>query len=397
MRLLIVWICYLLLPLGLYAQSTPPPKGYRLHRVRRLRPAPLPAGGLLPFRGAATGTWGLADSTGQRYVRAEFSEPFALPTAPFLRMRLVDFERHKKGSGFILWCRGHEVWVNARGEYLLAPIGTTAYQQPDGSLCARRISRHLTEPQYWYQQEWAGQADSLDLREQWHNKQRRNVKAKGTRVYPVEYLGHGLYAVEGPFLRWHYRWRTLSLRVRQRLWDSPFYQVVPGMIPVALFAENGRRLTPYRYRKLEVSDGGVIYESKHSNRTKTEGYLSYRGRKLLGPYVEAGAFEQNRAVVALPGPDWQHPLYTLIDTTGTQLLPPMPGRLTLPDEAGLLRHEVEQQGSTRWECLTLSGQPAFPGRYFRRAEPFWSDSTTVIDATGQEGILRRDGSWQPTP
>lgn len=125
--------------------------------------------------------------------------------------------------------------------------------------------------------------------------------------------------------------------------------------------------------------------------------MDYHGHKRLGRYVKAAAFEQNRAVVALPGPDWQHPLYTLIDTTGTHLLPSMPGQLTRPDEAGLLRHEVEQQSRTYWEYLRLNGQPAFPGRYFQRAEPFRGDSAAVVDTTGRVSILHRDGSWRLAP
>jgi hypothetical protein len=386
-----------LLTVKLQAQPTPPRKGYRLHRVRRLRPAPLPPGGLVPFRDTAAGAWGLADTLGQPYVRAEFAEPLAFPGRPFLRLRWFALSRVENGGfrrHYLEWRQGYEMWLNARGEYLLAPIGQAAYRQPDGSLHARSVRYHLRELQYGYEQALAGRPHTDSLREAWLVEQGR-IKARGLHLYPVRPLGEGLYSLLQPMTWWRFRHRLHQ--ARRLTWYTSrllLTSVDVPELPQCLSTIEGRRLTPYRYHRLySISSNRIRFIDRQS----AEGFLDRRGRSVLGPYLNATDFNNNRAVVALPGADGLHPRYALIDTTGKYLIAPMAGTLHPPDEADLLLHSVEQPEGQVWEYLQLDGQPAFPSHYFREAGAFRGGSARAVDASGRAGTLRRDGRWQPAP
>ncbi|RTQ46774.1 hypothetical protein EJV47_20585 [Hymenobacter gummosus] len=391
---LLLLVC-LLLPVLAAAQSAPPPRGYRLHRVRRLKPVPLPPGGLVPYR--ADSAWGLADTLGRPYVQAFTDDPVLPQPGPFLMTRRFDFVRHRDYEGAIEWRRGYEVWLNARGQYLQVPIGRAAYRQPDGSLRARPVRRHLAEPQYGYEQYLASRPDTDSLRQQWMNWQRR-TKAKGSKVYLAQYLGAGLYAVDGPLPRWRYLRLEGQIKRRKQRHSAVYHEV---RLPAAVFTADGRRLTPYRYRYFgPLREGRISFFSYHwvKNGLGHQGYLDGRGREVLGPYQEASNFRRNRAVVVLPVVDQQPRRYALIDTTGSFVLAPRPGTLHLPDEAGLVQHAVDLPGrKRRWEYLTLQDQPAFPGQLFQETQDFRNGSAEVVDSTGQRLQLWLDGRQQALP
>lgn len=365
-------ICLLILPWLAAAQSAPPPKGHRLHRVRRLRPAPLPPSGLVAYDGKYQ--WGLADTLGRVYVRPAFEQEPEATAGPFWKSEWWKLTANEaRGSRWQTLHGELEVWLNARGEYLVVPADYAAYRQADGSLVARPYRRHLTEPLYRFAIE-LDSAGRPSPRRYWRN----------WRTGWVYYLGAGLYAVRGPSAR---RYARQLRRHPQHVALGP---------PQAVFDSTGRRLTPYRYDRLRpLSDGRISFQREEQ---RTYGFLDRLGREVLGPYAHAGRFGQQRAVVMSAGPSLHRYCYALIDTSGAYVLAPEPDVLSGPDQAGFIRRKTELGGdSALWQYLRPDGQPAFAGRRFRWAAGFVADSAATLDTLGCWGTLRLDGSWQPRP
>lgn len=372
MRLVFLWLAtLLLLALELSAQTNPPPQGYRLHRVRRLKPAPLPPGGLVPYDGAYE--WGLSDTLGRVYVQAVFEQEPEATAGPFWLLEWQQLAQNDMRSS--RWWALHgddEVWLNARGQYLVVPADYATYRQPDESLLARNYRRRLTQPLYRYEVT----PHDADITETVPSPWRYWRYWRG-----LYYVGGGLYAMPGSWVRY-----------RRHLRRHPVHVSLGP--PEALFDSTSRRLTPYRYSRLgRLHDGRIPFQLARN--PHTNGYLDRRGREVLGPYVGARPFIGGRAVVAGGDVPYQ---YGVIDTTGAYVLPLQPHELSDPDARGWLRRYAWlSERQMLLEYVLPNGVPVFPGRRFSSGSGFAGDSAAVTDTLGRTGVLYADGRWLPRP
>jgi hypothetical protein len=375
----VVYLCLLLLlPAVTEAQGAlnPPPKGYRLHRVRRLRPAPLPPGGLVPYDDYFE--WGLSDTLGRVYVRTDFDQEPEATAGPFWLTEWHTMDGDNRRSH--RWRDLHgdaEVWLNARGQYLVVRADYAAYRQPDGSLVARKYRRRLAHSLYRF--EVSPHDDDTDdtvpsPRRYWRNW-------NGGWMY---YLGSGLYAVPGSLARYNRRFRRHPLHA----------SLDP---PKAIFDSTSRRLTPYRYSRLGLlQDGRILF--RLARPPFSSGYLDRHGREVLGPYGSVRPFVGGRAVVSSREAHYPHYLYGVIDTSGAYVLRPQPHELSAPDARGWIRRYTQlAERQVRVEYLRPDGTPAFPGRRFSGGSGFTGDSAAVTDTLGRTGVLHTDGRWRPRP
>jgi hypothetical protein len=327
-----------------------------LHQVARLVPAEGPRGGLVPYRQGSR--WGYADRSGRLRVA-----PW-LPKDPgFLVGGLHQLPSPVATDSFmVINGLGHCLRVG-RGQALLAdPTGTltsVGTWLPDAPLVYKLPER------YWRSE------DDLDRWCLTSSPSNRYIR-QGYEYSRFE-RGHGRFEAS------------------RRLPDDSTSSG-NGYYRYALTDYRGRHLTGQTYGEL----GSFNNRRALVVRNGRLGYLDPQGREVISPlyypyyqvFNEAYSnFHHGLARV------WDDSLrYGLIDTTGRVVLPlrhwPV---LYDADEAGycLLRRPTPA-GDTVYQYLGPGGRPAFGGRTFTRAEPFWHGRAWVWRGQ-QVGLLNARG------
>ncbi|MGI4762091.1 MAG: WG repeat-containing protein [Janthinobacterium lividum] len=431
------------LPLAALSQTTPPPDdGYPLREVRELTFAPLPGGGLLPYRQGKW--WGYADTTGRVVITPGLVLGTLFPAAGLLRAGqfLAETEDEARKKRQLYQSYPPELYayhrtqpqprafLNATGEVLRVAADEAAVLLPGGRLRAVRrsevragqtelldvaplgqvegfgyspapatpfITRRLAAPRV-EQQRVAEELETAPAFSLLKHDVARLGTDKNLKIKP---LGAGCYAV------------GTQTRVfeRQAHGDSHHsgwrrgWGLETGLL--ALVNQRGSILTPFEYdyidnfttnRRWVVAsrpDKARQYKAGHT------GMLGRRGQEVL-PFV-------HNIINPLPGGgaltwDWpdgnsnQWPRrYGLLDARGHWLLRPQTS-LTLPDDAGYLRHHrTLAPGDTVVEFLTERGQPAFRTQPVLRQATGFERGRAWVRTDRGPGLLNARGRWVVPP
>ncbi|MGI4874138.1 MAG: hypothetical protein ACRYFX_23505 [Janthinobacterium lividum] len=441
MHLSPAWLLLLIAPLAATAQTAPPPDdGYPLREVRELTIAPLPPGGLVPYRHDEW--WGYADTTGRVVITPGLVLGTLFPAAGLLRvdrfLAETEDEARKKRQLYQnhppeLYAYHHtkpqaRAFLNATGEVLRVAADEAAVLLPGGRLRAVRRSEVRAGQTELLDVAPLGQVEGFDYfptpaapfitrrLAAPRTEQRRVAKAVNAATdfdflkhdvarlgaaqnLEIKPLGAGRYAVgtrmrvferrgyEGHYTTWHRRWE-------------------PETGLVALVNQRGRALTPFAYSHIDSFALNRRYtmawrptESRWDTAGHT-GLLGRRGREVL-PFAHnmvsllpgGGALTND-----WPGDDQQRPHhYGLLDARGRWRLRPQTS-LTSPDEAGYLRHRrTLAPGDTVVEFLTPRGRPAFRAvPALRQAAGFERGRAWVRTDLGP-GLLDARGRWVAPP
>ena len=427
------------LPLAALAQAaTPPDDGYPLREVRELTFAPLPEGGLLPYRQGEW--WGYADTTGRVVITPGLVLGTLFPAAGLLRvdqfLAETEDEAHKKRQlyqnyppelyAYYKTQPQPRAFLNATGEVLRVAADEAAVLLPGGRLRAVRRSEVR-----------AGQTELLDVAplgqvegfgyspapatpfitrrlaaprvEQRVAKVEKSATTFGFLKHDVarlgtaqnlkiEPLGAGRYAAgtqtrvfeerayQGHNTTWHRRWQ-------------------PETGLVALVNQHGRALTMFEYQTIASfkTNRRWTVAARPAARWDTAGHtglLSRRGQEVLpfvhdmvSPLPGGGALTED-----WPGEYQQQPhRYGLLDARGRWRLRPQPS-LTPPDGAGYLRHRCTlAPGDTVVEFLTQRGRPAFQVQPALRQAAGFERGRAWVRTDFGPGLLDARGRWVVPP
>ena len=343
----------------------------------RLRPVPLPPGGLVAYRQGLL--WGLADTAGQLRVPPRFRHPAVRPNyGPFIVAPAADF-----AGGFEA--------VNARGETLRIEAGQALQLLPDSSLTVAAPN----QPGLRYVPLTLGADGRLAL----------------PPPPPLSYAPPPLPAGELPYRdlpspvqQGHSGPLGFNRQIRPKiLWLRPYFdkylalQWGSGTGLQALADAGGHRLTGFRYARIfPFHDGRALI-----NRQGRWGYLDRCGRLVIAPRFGSGshAFYQGRAIVNGAGDSRGD--YALIDTLGRLVIPFAPGQVLWRPELGrpepplLVRSMPLAPGAAArtYDFCTLDGQPAFGRLRFEEAWPF-EQGLAWVRSGGKVGLLRPDGAFR---
>lgn len=345
----------------------------------RLRPVPLPPGGLVAYRQGLL--WGLADTAGQLRVPPRFRHPAVRPNyGPFIIAPAPDFT-----GGFEA--------VNARGETLRVEAGQALQLLPDSSLAVAAPN----QPGRRYV--------PLDLAADGRLRQPPPVPTQDappplpTGELPYQ-PGHDFYrdGRYGPL--------GFSRQIREKwLWPVPYFNshfelkwgIPEG--PKALANARNHRLTGYHYGQIfPFHDGRALF-----NRQGRHGYLDRRGRQVIAPGFgfDSQDFYQGRAIVTNARKRNTTGTYALIDTLGRLVIPFAPGQNLQRSALGspeppLLVGSVPLTpgaGARCYEFYTLDGQLAFRPLRFEEALPF-EQGLAWVRQSGKVGLLQPDGTFR---
>lgn len=409
-----------LLGVGRASYGQPQPAGgYPLRVVAVLARAPLPPGGLIPYRQGSR--WGYADTTGRvviapvlldepKFFVEEWAEVNLAEVPLFSRPNAATASQARRNARAMKELQNTYGLLNARGEILLIHqhAGQVTLLRPDGSLGAGRASQHVGEPRLDAFQV-TSPADGTAPR--WVigpvPPTVRNPDAAYRYAQAHVPLGAGRYAY-GPATRFRLVQRVRHPSGSDRRAPSftrRFLRRGPGYRGT-LLADSAThlRLTNYRYEFIApFHDHRARAQLRPPKRLALATqprwtYLDPQGHELALPAAigEATDFAGGAALVwtlrpSSSGPA-DHALGGIIDPQGRWLLRPT-GTLSPPDQYGLLRFTERVGADSLTRFLTRQGQPAFVPNVFRHAGPFYNGRAWVEALDGRQGLLNRQGQW----
>jgi|GEM_PF-5111576 len=429
------------LPLAALAQTTTPPDdGYPLREVRELTFAPLPAGGLLPYRHGEW--WGYADTTGRVVITPGLVLGTLFPAAGLLRVNQFLAETEDEARKMRELYRSFppqlyayyetqprpRAFLNATGEVLRVAADEAAVLLPGGRLRAVRrsevragqtelldvaplgqverfgysptpatpfITRRLAAPRV----ELRRAAEVLESATAFGFLKHDVARLGTAQNLKIESLGSGRYAVGTQTREFE---RRAAGNAHHGGWRRG-WELETGL--VALVNQHGRTLTPFEYDYIKnfTTNRRWVVASHPAERGDTAGHTGLLGRRgqevlpfvhdMVDPLPGGGALTRD-----WPGGDQQWPSrYGLLDAQGHWRLRPQTS-LTPPDNAGYLRHHrTLAPGDTVVEFLTARGQPAFRTQpVLRQATGFERGRAWVRTDLGP-GLLDARGRWVVPP
>ena len=410
------------------APAEPPPGGFAPRQVPELTRVPLPPGGLIPFRQGAY--WGYADTTGRVWI-APVLEPeprfFVGDVVQLHGYYLPAFrDSHKRdtfnGRDEPYTRDGYDnyiFWMNAHGEFLAVngQAGRTeaALLLPGGRLRAGWAAEHVGEPALTIVYvNGQPQVQPVPLPPAAPSEPPR-FEPPSRPGYNSLGLGRFAYAPEVQERKLVERYRT-GYRENRRGKPQPAYHyrfLVHRSRSqfYALTDSAGHRLTGHVYNVINpFAQGWALATDLRRQRPTTgpgpvngAGYvlLNRQGRVVPLPdsVVRATDVEQGTVLVwtvrriRVDYSDREvRDRGGIVDTSGRVLLP-LSGRLSEPDELGLLRHAALVDGDSVTRFVTRRAEPALGGRSFRRAGAFYHGRAWAEAADGRQGLIDAQGQW----
>lgn len=369
-------LCLVLLAGGGQTATAQLPEPQQLVTV--LHPAPLPPGGLVPYRKGTL--WGYADTAGRVVVTPRWNFVPRLNVGG--RFSLI---RYYPGQPVASQADWPQMAVNARGETLLIPPGQALRLLPDSSLTLAAPGQPGV---HYIQLDGNGSNINSVLPRaalpggELPYQPRHQFESDG-RTGP---LGYGLQMREyqrwrRPYLNSHFEWK----------WYYP-----PG--PNAVVDARNRRLTGYNYGQIFPFHNGRALV----NRGGRHGYLDRRGREVIAPQFGFNTqdFRWHRAIVS----DAKSPQETgnqgLIDTLGRYVIPLVQGQrllspalaLSISTRPPLLVRQLQTPTGPRAVFLNYDGQRAFPNQVFSEALPF-EQGRAWVKCQQKVGLLDEQGRF----
>jgi hypothetical protein len=384
------------------AQDAPPAGGWPLREVPVLTVAPLPPGGLVPYRrgqlwgyadttgrlviapvlGASTGAYGLFRPSGLGYLGA--------PVLPAAHGPVADNER---------------IVLNARGEFLRVKSSEFAAADSAGRLRAlpRSAARHD-----------AGLRAELLRWEQVQVPTRYPVGLAVKQLIDTgaEHWQRSNFEQDlggGRFTHAH----QLSRRPVRTYWRGDrcgggTRRAVYRYSRLALTDSTGHHLTRHEFSELSAFHerrgwyrvGGRVTDDPRYDGPEHPRYglLDDRGHRLTPPLFHAySAFSRGYATVRVRRPDdtptarrWR---YGVLDSLGRLSLPLQDEPLSAPDAAGFVRRlHRDAAGREVVQVLNGRGQPAFANYEFEDAGAFWGGRAWAR-REGRQGLIDAQGRW----